>query len=264
MKVVILAGGLGTRLGEETTVRPKPMVEIGGQPILWHIMKTYSHYGLNDFVILCGYKAEHIRNYFLSYARNASDFTIDLGKNEVTWARSRVEDWRVTLLDTGADSLTGGRIRRARDVIGDEPFCLTYGDGVSDINIADLLAFHAKKRAELDVWATVSAVIPPGRFGVLGFDKANTLATTFREKSQRDVGLINGGYFVCEPQVFDFIDGDQTTFEQEPMQRLVEQRKMATFVHRGFWQAMDTLRDKQVLENLWDGKKAPWKVWADQ
>jgi glucose-1-phosphate cytidylyltransferase len=262
MKVVILAGGLGTRLGEETSVRPKPMVEIGGQPILWHIMKIYSHYGLNDFVVLCGYKAEHIRNYFLSYARNASDFTIDLAKNEVTWARPRAENWRVTLIDTGADSLTGGRIKRARDVIGDEPFCLTYGDGVSDVNIANLIAFHERKRAEAGVWATVSAVIPPGRFGVLGTDHSTSLVNAFREKSESDMGLINGGFFVCEPQVFDLIEGDLTTWEREPMQRMVDQRKLASFVHKGFWQAMDTLRDKNQLEDLWESGRAPWDRWT--
>lgn len=263
MKVVILAGGLGTRLGEETSIRPKPMVEIGGQPILWHIMKIYGHYGLNDFVLLCGYKAEHIRNYFLSYARNASDFTIDLSTNEVTWARSRAENWRVTLLDTGADSLTGGRIKRARDLIGNDPFCLTYGDGVSDVNIAELLAFHARKRSEHGIWATVSAMLPPGRFGVLQIDHEAALVSGFREKSQRDVGLINGGYFVCEPEVFDLIDGDLTTWEQEPMQRMVDQGKLASFAHHGFWQPMDTLRDKQVLETLWASPRPPWKVWAD-
>lgn len=263
MKVVILAGGLGTRLGEETSIRPKPMVEVGGRPILWHIMKIYSHYGLNEFVILCGYKAEFIRSYFLNYAHNASDFTIDLSSNQISWARSRVEDWRVTLLDTGADSLTGGRIKRAQDVIGDETFCLTYGDGVSDVNISDLIAFHQQRKAEKGVWATVTAVAPPGRFGVLGIDHDTHMVDAFREKSQRDVGLINGGFFVCEPQVFDLIDNDLTTWEQEPMLRMVEGGKLAAFRHAGFWQAMDTLRDKQVLETLWESKAPPWKVWAD-
>lgn len=262
MKVAILAGGLGTRLGEETSVRPKPMVEVGGRPILWHIMKIYSHYGLNDFVILCGYKAEFIRSFFLNYAHNSSDFTIDLAKNEVTWARSRTENWKVTLLDTGADSLTGGRIKRAQEVIGDEPFCLTYGDGVSNVNITDLIAFHERKKAEKDIWATVTAVMPPGRFGVLGLDDKHEMVDAFREKSSRDVGLINGGFFVCEPKVFDLIDGDLTTWEQEPMLTMAAQGKLASFVHTDFWQAMDTLRDKQVLEDLWAKKAPPWKVWA--
>ena len=261
MKVVILAGGFGTRLGEETSIRPKPMVEIGGRPILWHIMKSYSHYGLNDFVILCGYKAESIRNFFLNYAHNAADFTIDLSTNDVTWMRSWVEPWKVTLLDTGENSMTGGRIKRAQDAIGDETFCLTYGDGVSDVNIADLIAFHQRKRAEKDIWATVTAAVPPGRFGVLGLDGAHEMVDAFREKSQRDVGLINGGFFVCEPQVFDLIDGDSSTWEREPMETMVDQGKLASFVHTGFFQPMDTLRDKQLLESLWEKGEAPWKAW---
>lgn len=258
MKVVILAGGLGTRIGDETAVRPKPMVEVGPRPIIWHVMKLYAHYGLKDFVILCGYRAEVIRNYFLNYPRNESDFTIDLQSGAVTTiGSSRAEDWRVTLLDTGLATLTGGRIKRAREVIGNEPFCLTYGDGVSDVNIADLIAFHkAEKRL-----ATVTAVVPPGRFGVLGLNSSGTAVSHFREKDQKDTGLINGGFFVCQPEVIDLIADDSTTWEAEPMNRLVEMGQLSAFRHHGFWQAMDTLRDRQVLEQLWAGGSPPWRVW---
>lgn len=257
MKVAILAGGFGTRLSEETAIRPKPMVEVGGMPILWHIMKTYAHHGLTDFVVLGGYKVEFIRNYFLNYTRGSSDFTIDLATGELTWQRAHAEPWRVTVLDTGLDTMTGGRIRRAREVLGEDTFCLTYGDGVSDVNITDLIAFHQRKGAA----CTVTAVVPPGRFGVLGLDKDGERVTAFREKDQQDVGLINGGFFVCEPAVFDTIDGDPSVFEQEPLNRLVAQGQLASFRHFGFWQPMDTLRDKMYLEKLWDSGKAPWKVW---
>jgi glucose-1-phosphate cytidylyltransferase len=258
MKVLILAGGYGTRLTEETTIRPKPMVDIGPKPILWHIMKGYAHYGLNDFVILGGYKVDLIRQYFLNYTRLSSDFTIDLSTGEMIWQRPCTEPWRVTILDTGLESMTGGRIRRARDMMGEETFCLTYGDGVSDVNITDLIAFHKKR----GLACTVTAVEPPGRFGVLSLDAESDRVMGFREKASQDSALINGGFFVCEPSIFDVIDGDLTVWEQEPMDRLVERGQLAAFRHAGFWQPMDTLRDKMVLEQLWSSGKAPWKVWA--
>lgn len=257
MKVLILAGGFGTRLSEETTVRPKPMVEVGGMPILWHIMKSYAQHGFNDFVVLGGYKVDFIRNYFLNYTKSSSDFTVDLSTGELTWQRHDAEPWKVTVLDTGANSMTGGRIKRAREVVGDEPFCLTYGDGVSDVNISELVEFHK----EVGLACTVTAVVPPGRFGVLAFDDSGKKVTAFREKDQQDVGLINGGFFVCEPSVFDLIDGDDTVWEQEPLQRLVDANQLAAYRHRGFWQAMDTLRDRNTLEKLWADDKAPWKSW---
>ncbi len=257
MKTLLLAGGFGTRISEETTIRPKPMIEIGGRPILWHIMKSYAYYGLTDFVILGGYKVDMIRNYFLNYVRGSSDFTIDLQSGELLWQRPNSEPWRVTVLDTGPDTMTGGRILRARDFIGDEPFCLTYGDGVSDVDLRALLAFHkAEKRA-----CTVTAVVPPGRFGVLGLDPTGHRVDSFREKNSHDVGLINGGFFVCEPSVLDMIDGDATVWEQEPLNRLVAAHGLSAYHHEGFWQSMDTLRDKAVLEKLWDGGKAPWAPW---
>lgn len=259
MKVVILAGGFGTRLGDETVVRPKPMVEVGTRPILWHVMKIYAHYGFDDFVVLCGYKAEFIRNYFLNYSLNESDFTIDLKTGQVvSVGSSRAENWRVTVVDTGLDTMTGGRIRRARHVIGDETFCLTYGDGVSNVNISELIAFH-KAHGRM---ATVTAVLPPGRFGVISLDDRGDTVTHFREKDQKDVGMINGGFFVCEPAVIDLIDDDSTIWELEPMNRLVEMNQLAAFRHHGYWQNMDTLRDKQVLENLWAKGCPPWKVWT--
>jgi glucose-1-phosphate cytidylyltransferase len=257
MKVVILAGGLGTRLSEETTVRPKPMVDIGNRPILWHIMKIYAAYGFTEFVILGGYRVEFIRDYFLNYRDNTSDFTIDLESGKVAYLNSPCESWKVTVLDTGKDSMTGGRIKRARQAIGDEPFFLTYGDGVSDVNIRDLLDFHRRSGA----WATLTAVVPPGRYGVLALSENGERVQTFREKDSRDVGMISGGFFVCEPQVFDLIDHDLTVWEEEPMARMVERGKLASFRHNGFWQAMDTLRDKFVLEKYWESGQAPWKKW---
>jgi glucose-1-phosphate cytidylyltransferase len=253
MKVALLAGGYGTRLSEETTVRPKPMVEIGGRPILWHIMKMYAKHGLTDFVVLGGYKVEFIRQYFLNYARANSDFTIDLRTGDLVWQRTHAEPWRVTVLDTGADTMTGGRIKRAQDVLGDAPFCLTYGDGVSDVDITALLAFHKRKGKA----CTVTSVSPPGRFGVLGLSPSGEDVTAFREKDQKDVGLINGGFFVCEPGVFDVIDDDASVWEQEPMDRLVQAGQLSSYLHRGFWQAMDTLRDKETLEKIYKAG-APW------
>lgn len=253
MKAVFFAGGLGTRLSEETTLKPKPMVEVGGRPILWHIMKMYEAHGINDFVVLGGYKVDAIRAYFLNYSRMSSDFTIDMRTGEIIWSRGSGEPWRVTVLDTGPDTMTGGRLKRAQDVIGDEPFCLTYGDGVSDVDLTAVLDFH--RRA--GVWATVTAVSPPGRFGVLGFAEDGVKVDAFREKASADVGLINGGFFVCQKEVFDLIDGDATVWEQEPMRRLVERGQLAAYRHTGFWQALDTVRDRATLEEAW-AKGAPW------
>lgn len=257
MKTLILAGGFGTRISEETSIRPKPMVEVGGRPIMWHIMKSYAEHGLTDFVVLGGYKVDFIRNYFLNYTLGSSDFTIDLATGDLVWQRKNAEPWRVTVLDTGVNSMTGGRIRRAREIVGDERFCLTYGDGVSDVNISELLKFHERKQ----VACTVTAVVPPGRFGVLAMDSAGEKVEAFREKDQHDVGLINGGFFVCEPSVFDLIEGDDTVWEQAPMRQLAAQGQLAAFRHDGFWQAMDTLRDRMVLEQMWENGKAPWATW---
>ena len=253
MKVVLFAGGLGTRLSEETAIRPKPMVEVGGRPIIWHIMKCYAQYGLTDFVVLGGYRIEFIRQYFLNYRMQSSDFTIDLSNGEVLWNAYQSEPWRVTILDTGLDTMTGGRLKRARDFIGNETFCLTYGDGVSDVDIGKLVAFHR----EGGTWATVTAVEPPGRFGVLNFGEDGIMVESFREKDGRDVGLINAGFFVCEPAIFDLIDDDATVWEQTPLRRLVEKKQLRAYRHTGFWQSMDTLRDKAVLEEAWR-MGAPW------
>jgi glucose-1-phosphate cytidylyltransferase len=253
MKVVIFAGGLGTRLSEETTLRPKPMVEIGGRPILYHIMKMYAAHGLTDFIVLGGYKVDVIKDYFLNLPNRSGDFTIDLATGDVKFLRKASEPWKVTVLDTGVDTMTGGRLKRAQHVIGDAPFCLTYGDGVSDINISELVAFHKAS----NVTATVSAVSPPGRFGVLQLEKDSPLVHGFREKDAVDVGLINGGFFVCERGVFELIDDDASVWEQAPMRRLVEKNALAAYRHMGFWQSMDTVRDKEYLESLWT-KGAPW------
>lgn len=252
MKVVIFAGGFGTRLSEETSIRPKPMVEIGGRPVLWHLMKIYSRYGLTDFVILGGYKVEFIRDYFLNFKRMNSDFTIDLASDKIVWSRGSAEPWRVTVLDTGLETMTGGRLKRAAEVIGNETFCLTYGDGVSDINIKDLIDFHRRSGR----WATVTAVPAPGRFGVLVLSEDGNVRT-FREKDSRDAALINGGFFVCEPKVFDFVDDDSTIWERAPLEKLVDNGQLAAYRHFGFWQNMDTLRDKAILESAWNAG-APW------
>jgi glucose-1-phosphate cytidylyltransferase len=253
MKAVILAGGYGTRLSEETSVRPKPMVEIGGRPILWHIMKSYARYGIGEFVILGGYRIDVIRDYFLNYRQRTSDFSIDLADGAVRWHGAPSEAWRVTVVDTGVDTMTGGRIARARPFIGEDPFLLTYGDGVSDVDISRLIAFHKASGRQ----CTVTAVSPPGRFGVLGLSPQGDRVVSFREKNQDDVGLINGGFFVCNSGVFAEIDGDASVWELEPMQRLTQKGEMACFRHDGFWQSMDTLRDRAVLEAAYrDG--APW------
>jgi glucose-1-phosphate cytidylyltransferase len=257
MKAVILAGGFGTRLSEETTIIPKPLVEIGGMPILWHIMKVYAHHGVSDFVICCGYKGHLIKRYFLDLFHRSNDMTIDLADNSVEVHRVASEPWRVTLADTGLETMTGGRLKRVRQYLGEEAFCLTYGDGVSDIDIGALIRFH---RAQ-GTLATVTAVQQPGRFGALDLSPDRTRVHGFREKSAADGHLINGGFFVCEPAVIDTIAGDETVFEQEPLKGLTARGELSVYHHQGFWQNMDTLRDKHVLQEMWDSGKAPWKVW---
>ena len=255
MKAVILAGGLGSRISEETSVKPKPMVEIGGKPILWHIMKTYSFHGINDFIICCGYKGYVIKEYFANYFLHMSDVTFDMLHNKMEVHQNNVEPWRVTLVDTGEQTMTGGRLGRVRKYVGEEDFCFTYGDGVSDVNISDLVAFHKKMGQK----ATMTAVQPPGRFGSLNLD--GNKITSFQEKPVGDGGWINGGYFVCSPLVFDYIDGDETIWERHPLEKLASEKNLGAYFHKGFWQPMDTLRDKTHLEELWAANKAPWKVW---
>ncbi len=256
MKVVILAGGLGTRLSEETVLRPKPMVEIGGMPILWHIMKIYSSYGYNDFVICLGYKGYVIKEYFANYFMHKSDVTIDLKNNSVKIHESEAEPWTITLVDTGLNSMTGGRIKRIQKHIGNEPFLLTYGDGVSNVNIKDLVATH-QKNGKL---CTVTSVQPSGRFGALNLGSENQV-DSFLEKPKGDGAWINGGFFVCQPEVFDYIEGDTTIFEKAPMERLATDRQMGAHLHEGYWKPMDTLRDKVELEESWESNIAPWKTW---
>lgn len=256
VKAVLLAGGLGTRLSEETSKIPKPMVEIGGKPILWHIMKMYSKHGINDFLICLGYKGYVIKEYFANYFMHQSDITVDLESNSVKVHNNYAEPWRITLLDTGTNTMTGGRIKRAKEYLKDEDFCLTYGDGVSDVNISELIEFH-KNHGKL---CTVTAVSPPGRFGALGISENNTVRE-FEEKPLGDRGKINGGFFVVSPKVIDFIDDDSTIWERSPMDRLVEKQELAAFHHNGYWQPMDTLREKNILEDLWSSGEAPWKTW---
>jgi glucose-1-phosphate cytidylyltransferase len=255
MKAVILAGGLGTRISEESTVRPKPMIEIGGRPILWHIMKMYSHHGVNHFIVCCGYRGYVIKEYFANYFLHMSDVTFDMEHNKLEVHRAKAEPWRVTLVDTGEETMTGGRLKRVRDYVGDEEFCFTYGDGVSDVDITGLIAFHRKSGKQ----ATLTAVQPPGRFGALRFE--GDTVTSFQEKPVGDGGWINGGFFVLNPAVFDYIEGDATSWEAAPLQALAADGKLNAFKHHGFWQAMDTLRDKNHLEELWQKGKAPWKLW---
>lgn len=256
MKAVILAGGLGTRISEETHLKPKPMVEIGGKPILWHIMKLYSAHGINDFVICCGYKGYVIKEYFANYFLHMSDVTFDMTTNQMEVHAKNVEPWRVTLVDTGEQTLTGGRLKRVAAFVQNETeFCFTYGDGLSDVNISQLIAFH-RQHGKL---ATVTAVQPPGRYGALEL-RANQVAG-FIEKPRGDGGLINGGFFVLSPQVLDLIAGDQTSWEGEPLTQLANMGEMMAFEHRGFWQPMDTLREKTYLEELWQAGRAPWKLW---
>jgi glucose-1-phosphate cytidylyltransferase len=256
MKAVILAGGLGTRISEETALRPKPMVEIGGKPVLWHIMKSYSHYGVNDFIICLGYKGYMIKEYFHNYSLHMADVTIDLRGGATTIHRSDVEPWNVTLIDTGEATQTGGRLKRVAAYLDkDEPFCFTYGDGLSNIDIAAGIAFHRKQ----GTLATLTAVQPPGRFGQLELDAQRI--TAFREKPAGDGAWINGGYFVLSRGAIDYIAGDDIAWESEPLERLAADRQLSAFVHRGFWQPMDTLRDRTLLEGLWDSGAAPWRVW---
>jgi glucose-1-phosphate cytidylyltransferase len=257
MKAVILAGGFGTRISEETHLKPKPMIEIGGKPVLWHIMKIYSAYGIRHFVICLGYKGYLIKEYFANYRWHMSDMTLDLSNNNIEIHNNFSENWKVTLIDTGQDSMTGGRIRRIYDYIkSDASFCLTYGDGVANIDIAKLIAFH-NSHGKL---ATLTAVQPPGRFGALHINDKN-IVTEFREKPDGDGNFINGGFFVLSPKVIDYIESDQTLWEQEPLKKLAQDKQLGAYRHRGFWQPMDTLRDKTHLEDLWQLNQAPWKIW---
>ena len=256
MKAVVLAGGLGTRISEETSNRPKPMIEIGGKPLLWHILKTYSHHGINDFVICCGYKGYVIKEYFANYFLHMSDVTFDMSKNTMEVHQRNAEPWKVTLVDTGENTMTGGRVKRIADYVKDEEaFCLTYGDGLSDVNITKLLAFHKTQRVK----ATLTGSTPPGRFGAL--DINGSMVTSFMEKPRGDGAMINGGFFVLSPDVLDYITNDSTKWEREPLERLAQEGNLAAYQHHGFWQPMDTLRDKIYLEELWQSGKAPWKVW---
>lgn len=256
MKVVLLAGGFGTRISEESRFKPKPMIEIGGMPILWHIMKEYAHFGFNEFIICAGYKQHVIKEYFADYFLHTSDVTFDFTNgNEVIVHRRHAEPWKVTVVDTGLNTMTGGRIKRIAPYVNNETFMLTYGDGVSDVPMDKLLAFH-KGHGKI---CTMTAVKPEGRFGILDLD-GNTIAS-FREKSQKDVGYINGGYMVLEPAIFDYIDGDDTTFERKPLETIAEEGQLMAFKHNGFWQCMDTMRDREKLEHLWATGEAPWKVW---
>ena len=257
MKAVILAGGYGTRISEETSVRPKPMVEIGEKPILWHIMKIYSHHGVNDFIICCGYKGRVIKEYFSNYFLHESDITFDLKNNEMKVHQNAVEPWKVSLIDTGYNTMTGGRLKRVRGLLDDETFCLTYGDGVSNLDITKLVEFHKNHKLK----ATLTAVQQPGRFGAFNLDKDEFKIRSFNEKPQEEGAWINGGFFVLEPEVIDLIEGDSTVWEKEPLETLADSNNLAAFRHHGFWQPMDTLRDKNVLENYWSQDSPPWKIW---
>ena len=257
MKAVILAGGLGTRISEETSTRPKPMVEIGGKPILWHIMKMYSAHGVNDFIICCGYKDYVIKEYFANYFLHMSDVTFDMTSNKMEVHQCKVEPWKVTLINTGEDTMTGGRLKRVADYVKDEEaFCLTYGDGVSNVNITDLIAFHKTQ----NVKATITATAPPGRFGAL--DISDNKVNSFMEKPKGNGSMINGGFFVLSPQVIDYIEDDRTLWERDPLERLASEGELSAFHHYDFWQPMDTLRDKIYLEKLWKSGQAPWKIWT--
>lgn len=257
-KCVILAGGLGSRLSEETVSKPKPMVEIGGRPILWHIMKHYSHYGINDFIICLGYKGYLIKEYFFNFSLHNADFTIDLKTNEITSNFKNLPNWKVTLIDTGENTLTGGRLLRLKEILKNEKyFCMTYGDGVSDINIKKLISFHVKQRK----FATMSIVTPPGRFGSVKVK--GKVVTEFSEKNDTSNSFINGGFFVLSPEIFKFINNDNSIWEQEPLKKLSSQKQLISYHHKGFWHAMDTLRDRNYLENLWTKNIANWKIWDE-
>lgn len=264
MKAVILAGGYGTRLSEETSIRPKPMVEIGGRPIIWHIMKLYSHHGIHDFVVCCGYRGDVLKDYFLDYVRLEADITVDIQRDEIEVHRQAREPWRVTLIDTGLNTMTGGRVRRVREHLGDETFCLTYGDGLTDVDVTDVIAFHRREGATV----TLTAVQPPGRFGALLLEPGESRIEAFREKPKGDDGSeeawINGGFFVVEPSAIDHIEGDGTVWERGPLESLARRGELAAYRHRGFWQPMDTLRDKQELEKLWESDNPPWAMWLDR
>ncbi len=258
MKAVLLAGGLGTRISEETVSRPKPMVEIGGKPLLWHIMKIYSHHGINDFIICCGYKGYVIKEYFANYFLHMSDVTFDMHNNKMEVHERYAEPWRITLVDTGQNTMTGGRLKRVASYLkGEDAFCFTYGDGVSDVDITKLIEFHHAHGLR----ATLTATYPPGRFGALDIHSDQRVAS-FKEKPMGDGGMINGGFFVLSPKVINLIAGDQSIWEREPLETLAESGQLKAFPHEGFWQPMDTLRDKNLLEELWATDKAPWKVWA--
>ena len=256
MKAVILAGGLGTRISEETYLKPKPMVEIGGKPILWHILKTYSHYGINEFIICCGYKGYVIKEYFANYFLHMTDVTFHMKLNSMEVHNKKAEPWQVTVVDTGESSMTGGRLRRVREYIGNDTFCFTYGDGVSDVDIKSLIAFHQQQGRQ----ATLTAVQPPGRYGALQIESSGSISG-FQEKPEGDGGWINGGFFVLEPEVIDRVEADETVWEQEPLKGLAGDGQLSAYHHNGFWQPMDTLRDRNLLEALWKADKAPWKVW---
>ena len=259
---MLLAGGFGTRISEESGIRPKPMVEIGGRPILWHIMKIYSHYGLNDFIICCGYKAYIIKEYFSNYFLHNSDITFDMKTNQMKVHSMNSEPWNVTLVDTGEMTLTGGRIKRVSEYIGNETFCMTYGDGVADVNINELIMHHKNEGTH----ATLTAVRQQGRFGVFNLKSGGSKISTFREKPQGDgdeSAWINGGFFILEPEVLDYIEGDSTSFEKEPLEKLATEGELSAYKHSGFWQPMDTLRDKNVLDSMWKKGEAPWKLWND-
>lgn len=259
MKVILLAGGFGTRISEESMVRPKPMIEIHGQPILWHIMKEYSYYGFNDFIICAGYKQHVIKEYFADYYLHRSDITFDFKKeNKMVVHNNNAEPWEVTVVDTGLNTLTGGRIKRVRNYVGDEPFMLTYGDGVCDVNIKELFEFH-QRHGKL---ATMTAVQPGGRFGTLEINRSGGIEQ-FAEKKKEDGGWINGGYMVLQPEVMDYIDGDMTTFEKEPLERLSKEGELVAYKHYGFWKCMDTMKEKMDLEKMLEENNAPWKVWED-